>query len=104
MSTKEEAMQQAFDNADNSWKTAAYATVVRVATRQRDLTTDDVWEAIPENFQTHEPRALGPIMVLAARNRIIRKTGTWVETARAAAHQRPVAVWGSCIYNDKDYL
>ena len=97
MSTKEEAMNRAYVHADESWRIAAYAAVQRLARKQRDLTTDDVWDAIPAEFETHEPRALGPIMAMAARNGIIRKTGTWKETTRPAAHQRPVAVWASCI-------
>ncbi len=101
MSTKEEAMHRAYIHAEEDWRVAAYAAVNRLARKQRDLTTDDVWEAIPANVQTHEPRALGPIMALAARNGLIRKTGTWRETTRAAAHQRPVAVWASNVYGEE---
>lgn len=98
MSTKQEAMQRVFDHADQQWKLEAYATIVRIAKRQTELTTDDVWEAIPSGVETHERRALGPIMVLAAKNGIIEKTGQWVETKREAAHQRPVALWRSKVF------
>lgn len=104
MSTKQEAMQQVYDNANEEWKTRAYLAVMRVAAKQVELTTDDVWEMIPSGVETHERRALGPIMVLAAKNGLIEKTGQWIETKREAAHQRPVALWRSKVFKKEAWL
>lgn len=68
-----EALIQVDTAANEEWKAAAAEAVRMVATRFVDFTTDDVWECLETNFpavSTHEPRALGPVMMRAARDGI----------------------------------
>tara|TARA_Y100000310_G_C20404223_1_gene678854 strand:- start:170 stop:493 length:324 start_codon:yes stop_codon:yes gene_type:complete len=82
-------------NADAEWKEAALNTVYEVAAIKRRFTADDVWEQIPAHFYTHEPRALGPVMMRAMRNGWIVATDTYVRCQRVSRHTAPIRVWES---------
>jgi hypothetical protein len=89
---RNEAMDRVDSNADPDWKDLAIRVTLRVALAYPEFTTDDVWEALGEE-RPHEPRALGPIMALLSRSKVIRKTGMMRESKHAQAHMRPKAVW-----------
>lgn len=96
----EHALRRVEQNADPAWMRCAITAVRATATRRGTLTTDDVWDTINATYpgvSTHENRALGAVMRIAARQGWIKPSGTYRPTKRRGAHKRPVAVWFSCI-------
>lgn len=100
---KEDAIAAAEAHADAEWKEAAYVAVWRVAGQVEHFTTDHVWRLLAqEPFATHEPRALGAVMRLAAKDGMVRATGAYWPSSRARCHGRPVRVWESRIYSREE--
>lgn len=90
---KRHAIQQADVHADTQWREAAYAALRDVASTGQDFTADDVWEALKgTDATTHEPSALGPVFLRAARARLIVKTGRRV-LSRSSRRHRDLTVW-----------
>lgn len=80
------------------WVTDVDQAIEWVAHRQRELTTDDIWErlAVVSLHRTPEHRAMGPRMVAAQKNGWISATySTIISQRRRGA---PVRVWRSNIY------
>jgi hypothetical protein len=97
---KAEAMARVERAADEAWKQAAYETVEKVARERPYLTADHVMENIPPDVHTHELRALGPVMLKAARNDVIEKAPVpAVNCTRANCHAAPLTVWHSLIWD-----
>ena len=97
--TKQDGMARVDAHADAAWKVAAAAALVMAAWTKPELTTDDVWALMSNNVYTHDHRAMGPVMMRGARAGLIEKSKKpAVETARPAAHRRPLQVWVSLIY------
>jgi hypothetical protein len=72
-----------------------------VATSQRELTTDDVWERLAQvsDQRTPEHRSMGPCMLAAQRKGWITSTySTVISNRRRGA---PVRVWRSNIYKPR---
>lgn len=97
---RDASMEQAEANADVLWRLAAFDAIVAVAREQPFLTTDHVVERMrPGGAQTHEWRALGPIMLRAAREGVIKKSGLpSVLCRRRSRHAAPITVWRSLLY------
>lgn len=58
------------------------------------FTTDHVWESLYKaGYSTPEPRAMGAVMLAAARADLIVKSRLTTPTNRTAANRRPVAIW-----------
>lgn len=93
---KERAIARAGRHASDQWKEAAFEAVRAAALRHPDLTVDDVHPFLSE--QTHDLRALGPVMLRAAREGVIeRAKGEYRISERPETHARPLAVWRSLI-------
>lgn len=90
---RDAALDQVDEHADQLWKDAAATAVRKLATLKAEFTADDVREAIPPEFTTHDTRALGPIFLAAAR------AGTIVRTERTVPsryrHATQMRVWRS---------
>jgi hypothetical protein len=82
------------ENATPGWCDAAYAAVVRVASRRTLFTTDEVWQELFGPV-THDHRAMGAVMRRAKTNKICVPTGQYQTSTREVAHGRPVRVWRS---------
>lgn len=94
---KREALERVERNASQEWKDEAWEILLRVAKSRETLTTDDLWDAGLSG--AHENRALGPIMLRGARERIIEKVeGGWRVARRVTAHERPMKIWRSRIW------
>jgi hypothetical protein len=96
---RDEAVARVEEHASADWLAAAATAVGMLAMFYPEFTTDDVWECLVEVEATHEPRALGPVMMKAARRGLIRKTDRVQNSRRPQCHARPVAVWSSLIHN-----
>lgn len=69
----------------------AYVVVRTLASTGKPFTPDDVWEMGLE--RPREPRALGPVMMRAARAGLIYPTGRWVKSENPAQHATPIREW-----------
>jgi hypothetical protein len=80
------------------WQHDVEGAIHWVASRQRELTTDDVWARLAEvsDHRTPEHRAMGPLMRAAAKRRWIEATYSTVISRRRRG--APVRVWRSLIY------
>lgn len=96
---KREGMARAKRAADPIWTFCATIAVFHAARENKWLTIDSVHAGIPFWITTHELRALGPIMLDAARRGWIMKSSILpVNTERGSRHAAPVTVWRSLIY------
>lgn len=96
-----DGIDRVMKHADEQWVQAALWVVRAVAERQEYFTVDDVqrtWQENPDRFRferTHDYRAWGGVMKLAARKGMVESTGNWVG---AASDGRPVRQWHSLRY------
>jgi hypothetical protein len=96
-SARDEAMARVEEHADVDWKVAARRAVLDAARVLPRLTSDDVMDRI-SGVSTHELRALGPIMLAAAKNGWIAKADcAAVLCRRSSRHAAPLTVWRSLI-------
>jgi hypothetical protein len=86
-----------FANADEVWKITAGRIVYEIASRQQFLTSLEVLKELErEECATHELRALGPVMVRAAKAGAIEH---YSFVRRNDKHNRGTTVqWKSLIY------
>ena len=94
---RDQAIKRVDTNADPTWKTRALMAVADVARAKETLISDDVW--IHLGWMPIEPRAIGPVMLAAAkRGYIERIDGEMRQAHRIVNHARPQQVWRSLLY------
>lgn len=87
---------QVESHADEDWKEETLKIVEQLALERETFTTDDVWEMLSElDVSTHEPRAMGAIMTIAKKMRLISPTTHHILSTRPSCHSRPIRVWKS---------
>ena len=98
-----DSLQRVDDHADPSWRDVAYQCVIDVAGRLSEFTTDAVLSelALYPTVSTHEPRALGPVMMRASRDNVISATSRFVKSEAVSRHRAPKQVWRSNIYRER---
>ncbi len=96
---KEKAMACSEAGAAERWKTAAYVAGVRLCKGQARLTSEDVLAAMPSDVETHDRRALGPLMRRLARDGYCTATGEYRNSGKVKNHHRPQAVWESLTFD-----
>ena len=97
----QDALRRVTEHANPEWWQAALTAVAELAGRHRGFTTDQVWQHLAAQALTpHEPRALGAVMRVAARARLIAPTDRYVPSERPQAHRRPVRVWRSLLLTE----
>jgi hypothetical protein len=98
---KADAMELVEIHADEQWKEDMDRCAIDVASGRPYFTSDDVAKLAIERGQwdnTHEKRALGPVMMRAAKLGICRKANVPpVNSARKSRHAAPLSVWESLI-------
>ena len=93
-------MNRVLANVSSTWKEDAYAVVRQLAETKPSFSSNDVWAA--GLSQPHDARALGPIMLGAARKGWIHMAeGYFVESNLSQQHRRPVQVWRSQLFRPK---
>lgn len=91
---RDEAIERVEEHAKSSWIAEATRSVMDLARKGREFTTDDVWKALRSTgVTTPEPRAMGAVMRRLAKSGVIRNTRRTVESDRPECHRRPVTVW-----------
>lgn len=83
---------------------AAVKAMTKIARTQKTFTTDDIWTSLaktnPAGFDV-EPRALGSLMLQAAKQNVIKATTRTKTSKRPECHKRPVRVWKSLVFTGK---
>ena len=82
-------------HADVGWKAAAFDVVCCCARNHVPFTADHVWTMLPvlyPDVTTHEPAALGPVFLRAAREGIIVKTGM-LRSSKLKRRHRDLTEW-----------
>lgn len=91
---KADAIAQVEAHASEEWKAEALCAVQTIAQQFQEFTSDEVWRYVEK---PHEPRALGAVMVHAAKRGWIRKTNRTRESRIASQHRQPLRIWESLI-------
>jgi hypothetical protein len=98
---KDQAIEAASNGANEDWMSLALRGVRVVSTRRQFFTSDDVWDWMrPFGISTPDNRAMGSVMRMSYRDRIIDPTKEWTASGRSVCHGRPVRVWKSLRYEE----
>lgn len=100
-----DGIDRAEKHADDEWMLFALAAVCRVSRQKRTFTADDVAEVmskIPTPPETHEKRAMGPVMMRAAKLGWCEQTDEYTRSSRAEQHGCPKRVWRSLQFRGTD--
>ena len=96
---RDRAITAAGEAADEAWRNAALQAVGEIARSVPEFTTDDVFERLSRlPVRTHEARAMGAVMRLAARLGWCSVTERFVKSDRVSRHRAPIQVWQSHLY------
>jgi hypothetical protein len=98
---RDNSMAQVEENADEEWKRVARQAIQQVAKTRREFTSDAVLEIIESHkppVWTHEPRALGPLMMAAMRQGLIQRTDRVVKSCDISRHAAEKRVWKSLVF------
>jgi hypothetical protein len=90
-----EALDRVDEAADPDWKEEALAAVERTCRARQEFISDDIWE-IGGLESTREDRALGPVLMRAAREHWCIKTDRMRPSKRSHLSGKPV--WRSLIF------
>ena len=85
-------------NADLDWKSVALEAVRRAASVLPEFIVDEVWKFLPQGVDTHDLRAMGPVMRRAHSKGYIEATNRYELSARVTSHGNPRRIWVSRIY------
>ena len=90
---KAEAIARVDANAAPSWQEEAFQALLVTAERHETFTADEMWDELgPAASDTHEPSALGPVFLRAARAKLIVKTGE-LRLSKNPRRHRDLTVW-----------
>jgi hypothetical protein len=99
---KKEAMERVEANADRAWYHLMLELVRQICVDRPRFTTDEAFERYDaiegDKPATHETKAMGPVMLRAAKLGYCRKTNTTENSNRKSCHNRPLAIWESLIH------
>lgn len=86
-------------HADEEWKGVALACVRTCAAEMDEFTADEVWMALEQfpELGTHEPAALGPVFLRAAKLGWISNSGRRRKRSVFAQRHRELTIWTSNI-------
>lgn len=95
----EAAIAQVDENADEAWKAAALEAIRLCALEHTEFTADEVWVRLAErpDLSTHEPAALGPVFLRAARAGWIHNTDRRRKRSILAQRHRELTIWASLL-------
>lgn len=92
---RDQALEQVEQNAHEHWRDVAERALDVLIGRGVQFDADDVWveiARIDQEAATHEPRALGPVVMRAIREGRIVNAG-WRNSTRASRHGAPIATY-----------
>ena len=89
-------------HAHETWKWAAYEAVLRTARAHPRFIIDKVWLYMPDDVYTHNKKAMGPVMIEAAKRGWIQSEGNYTPTAQVKSHRSPRTIWLSQIHGQEN--
>lgn len=101
-----EAMEQISENTSPAWRNAAEQAVYRTCAAKAAFLVDDVWtefERVDGDFAyagVHDKRAMGPLVISAAKAGWCESTKTAQHSAIVGNHGNLRTVWKSKIYQN----
>lgn len=101
----QEAMEQISENTSPAWRNAAEQAVYRTCAAKPFFLVDDVWtefERVDGEFAyqgVHDKRAMGPLVISAAKAGWCESTKTAQHSSIAGNHGNLRTVWKSKIYS-----
>ena len=98
----QEGMSAAERHANVIWKGWVRYAIRELAATRPSFSSDDVrvWMRTHQpDVQTHNKSALGPLLVAAAKKKIIESIGT-MRSELPVTHGKHITIWGSLIYAD----
>jgi uracil-DNA glycosylase len=95
---RDEALGQVADAADPSWMAAAWDAIVEYLKSHQVFFVDDFWIET-ELERPRESRALGPVVLRAAREGLMKKSGEFRPSTASNMTAKPC--WTSLIYQPK---
>lgn len=91
---RDEGIARADDHAEPEWRDLAWAFLTAYLERHPTMFADDLWTAgLPK---TGNNRALGPLIMRAAKLGLIVKTGDYRPSVSSHLNAKPV--WRSLVY------
>lgn len=96
LAAKDTGTQAALDNAPAEWKDEAYRVIVLLALSGRPFTSEDltIRVGLPSGeVGTNRNNAVGAVINAAAREGLIKRTGTRRLSQRRASHAAELAEW-----------
>lgn len=98
---REDGIGRADAHANPEWRDVALDAVRRAALRNLEFTTDAILPFLNEtSVTTHEPRALGPVMLAAMRQGWIEPTDRVERSTSVSRHCAKKQVWRSRLYKE----
>jgi len=94
---RDAALEQVEGAADREWKDEALEAVYKTALQMPSFIVDEVWGRLADGVDTHDLRAMGPVMKKAQSMGYIIPTERYQLTARASSHRSPRRIWESNI-------
>ena len=84
------------------WRALAYHYLKALALHRERVTSETLWAYLEARGipVPDEPRAMGPVMLKATKDGLLRPLG-YVAGRRVAAHGRPVREYESLVYMDR---
>lgn len=92
---RDDGMARVVEAADPTWMEDAWQTLVQYLRTHPEFHVDDFWSET-ELRMPREARALGPVVMKAARSGLMVKTGEYRKSVRSNMTEKPV--WSSEIY------
>lgn len=96
-----DAIRRADEHADRRWRAVALRAIRHTAHTQPEFTADQIWQYLTLNapdVTTHEPSALGPVFLRAAKLGWITNTGRTIERSIFSRRHRRLTIWQSHIH------
>lgn len=98
MSSKEEGMAKAVENANVDWRNEVEKRLLWLTYHKRFFTTDDVLVYLTDRgVETHNNSAIGGLINGWARKGYVRQCGFVIST-RPSRHKAPIRLWKSNFY------
>jgi hypothetical protein len=94
---RDHGMHSVHQNA-GAWSIRAAHALRRCAQDHPDFIVDDVWRYMDPADVPHDGRAMGPILMTAARQGLILNTRRIRLSDRSTSHRNPRPIWQSLIY------
>lgn len=91
-----EALARVNRNASPDFMTEAKAVCEVVAHHMEEFTSEDVLERV--EAETHDNRAMGPVMLWAKNQGLIEKTERFSVYRKESNHQQDTRIWRSLVY------